>query len=255
MKSLRPFFYVTLLVAIFCPGNLSAQPYLTELQSSNLKLPAKLDKVAELVKKQFEEKKLTWPPQALYIRSFKYDRLLEVWVKDNIRDSFKLFKTYKVCMQSGTTGPKRSEGDYQVPEGFYYINEFNPNSNYHMSLGLNYPNASDKILSDANHPGGAIYIHGNCVSTGCIAIQDAPIEELFTMAAFVKANGQDFIPVNVFTVKYNVQKSVDHLSESFKSNLSINKFILNLKKVYDYFESNRQLPLILVNKKGEYLID
>ena len=56
-------------------------------------------------------------------------------------------------MQSGTTGPKRAEGDYQVPEGFYYINEFNPNSKYHLSLGLNYPNASDKILSDSIDPG------------------------------------------------------------------------------------------------------
>ena len=124
-----------------------------------------------------------------------------------------------------------------------------------MALGLNYPNASDKILSDAEHPGGAIYIHGNCVSTGCIAIQDAPIEELYLIAAYVKANGEDFIPVHVFPVKYNVQKSVDYLSESFKSTLTINKFILNLKKVFDYFEVHKQLPVILVNKKGEYLIN
>lgn len=255
MKNFRLVFFVLTIVVCFFSSNLLAQPYQVQLQNSNIKLPAKLDRVTESVKKQFLEKKLTWPPQSLYIRSFKYDRLLEVWVKENAQDSFKLFKTYKVCMQSGTTGPKRSEGDYQVPEGFYYINEFNSNSNYHMALGLNYPNASDKILSDAEHPGGSIYIHGNCVSTGCIAIQDAPIEELYLIASYVKANGQDFIPVHVFPVKYDVQKSVDNLSESFKSNLAMNKFILNLKKVYDYFETNKQLPLILVNKKGEYLID
>lgn len=158
-------------------------------------------------------------------------------------------------MQSGTTGPKRSEGDFQVPEGFYYINEFNSNSKYHLALGLNYPNASDKILSDADRPGGAIYIHGNCVSTGCIAIQDAPIEELYVIAANVKTNGQDFIPVHVFPVKYDVQKSVDQLTESFKSNLTINKFILTLKSVFDYFEKNKQLPVILINKKGDYVIN
>ena len=73
-------------------------------------------------------------------------------------------------MQSGTMGPKRLQGDYQVPEGFYYINEFNPNSNYHLHLGLNYPNASDKILSDSLRPGGDIYIHGSCVSIGCIPL-------------------------------------------------------------------------------------
>lgn len=236
-------------------GNLYAQPYFSGTQNTYIKPTTKIEHLADSVKKQFEEKKLVWPPQSLYLRSFKYDRLLEVWVKNNDEDSFKLFKTYKVCMQSGTTGPKRSEGDYQVPEGFYYINEFNSNSNYHMALGLNYPNASDKILSDAEHPGGAIYIHGNCVSTGCIAIQDAPIEELYLIAAYVKANGEDFIPVHVFPVKYNVQKSVDYLSESFKSTLTINKFILNLKKVFDYFEVHKQLPVILVNKKGEYLIN
>jgi murein L,D-transpeptidase YafK len=158
-------------------------------------------------------------------------------------------------MQSGTTGPKRSEGDYQVPEGFYYINEFNPNSKYHLSLGLNYPNASDKILSDSVRPGGAIYIHGSCVSTGCIAISDIPIEELYIIATNVRTKGQDFIPVHVFPVKYNNQKSVDQLTESFKSNLAINKFILSLKTAFDYFEEKKQLPVILVNKKGEYIIN
>lgn len=83
-----------------------------------------------------------------------------------------------MCMQSGTLGPKRMEGDYQMPEGFYYINEFKPYSNFHLALGINYPNASDKVLSDARRPGGDIYIHGGCVSTGCIAISDQPIEEL-----------------------------------------------------------------------------
>jgi murein L,D-transpeptidase YafK len=112
-------------------------------------------------------------------------------------------------MQSGAMGPKRMEGDYQVPEGFYYINEFNPNSLYHLSLGLNYPNASDRILSDSSRPGNNIYIHGNCVSTGCIPISDVPIEELYYIASNVKAQGQDFIPVHVFPVRYNLKKSMD----------------------------------------------
>ncbi|MBX2934029.1 MAG: L,D-transpeptidase family protein [Ferruginibacter sp.] len=255
MKNIRLFHILCVVLFILVSANSFAQPYFSTSTTTYKKPVTKVDYLADSIKKQFEQKKLVWPPKSLYIRSFKYDRLLEVWVKNNESDSFRLFKTYKVCMQSGTTGPKRSEGDFQVPEGFYYINEFNSNSNYHMALGLNYPNASDKILSDADHPGGAIYIHGNCVSTGCIAIQDEPIEELYLIAAYVKANGEDFIPVHVFPVKYNVQKSVDYLSESFKSTLAINKFILNLKKVFDYFELHRQLPVILVNKKGEYMIN
>ena len=89
----------------------------------------------DTLQKQFEAKKLKWPAKYIYIRSFKYDSQLEVWVKDEIKDPFKLFKTYKVCALAGTLGPKRLEGDYQVPEGFYYINEFNPRSQFYLSLG------------------------------------------------------------------------------------------------------------------------
>src|ERR1700679_2907719 len=98
--------------------------------------------------KQFKEKGLPWPARFVYLRSFKYDSQLEVWVKSSQQDKYKLFKAYKICAMAGTLGPKRFAGDYQVPEGFYYINEFNPRSQYHFALGLNYPNASDRLLSD-----------------------------------------------------------------------------------------------------------
>ncbi len=94
-------------------------------------------------------------------------------------------------------------GDYQVPEGFYYINEFNPRSLYHLSLGLNYPNASDRMLCDMSQPGGDIYIHGSCVTTGCIPITDGQIEELYVLAAHAKDMGQDFIPVHIFPVNFS----------------------------------------------------
>jgi murein L,D-transpeptidase YafK len=207
------------------------------------------------VQKQFEKQNLVWPPEAMYLRSFKYDRQLEVWVKNTAKEPFKLFKTYKVCMQSGTMGPKRMEGDYQVPEGFYHINEFNPNSMYHLSLGLNYPNASDKILSDPSRPGNAIYIHGNCVSTGCIPITDVPMEELYVIASHVKAKGQEFIPVHVFPVRYNVKKSLEYLNTTIQNNDNLKMFNANIRSVFDYFEQKKQLPLILVNRKGEYVLN
>ena len=212
-------------------------------------------KAEDSLKKQFEEKKLQWPPQQIYLRSFKYDRQLEVWVKEDAKAAFKLFKSYKICMQSGTMGPKRMEGDYQVPEGFYYINEFNPSSNYHLALGLNYPNASDKLLSDSYRPGNSIYIHGSCVSTGCIPISDFPIEELYILASQVKELGQDFIPVHVFPVKYNVKKSVEHLALATKDNMPLKLFSGTLKSAFDYFETKKQLPVILVNKQGQYIIN
>jgi murein L,D-transpeptidase YafK len=159
-------------------------------------------------------------------------------------------------MQSGTMGPKRMEGDYQVPEGFYYINEFNPNSNYHLSLGLNYPNASDKILSDVAHPGSNIYIHGNCVSTGCIPISDVPIEEVFIIASAVKEQEeQEFIPVHVFPIRYNVKKSAEYLAGITKDNLALQAFNNNIKAAFDYFEQKKKLPVIMVNQKGEYVFN
>lgn len=237
-------------------------PFITKAQNSYVSLKASTNKVAgtyskveDSLRKQFESKKINWPPQQVYVRSFKYDRQVEVWVKGTAEEPFKLFKTYRVCMQSGTIGPKRMEGDYQMPEGFYYINEFKPNSNFHLALGLNYPNASDKVLSDSHRPGGDIYIHGGCVSTGCIAISDEPIEELYLLTTYAKSQGQEFIPVHVFPVKYNVKKSFEYLAQATKENQSLQKFAISLKSAFDKFEEKKQLPLILVNKKGEYIIE
>ena len=240
---------------IFTADKLYAQTSITEAPKAYAKINSSFNNLEDSVKKAFEEKNLNWPPQTVYIRSFKYDRLLEVWVKNNKEDSFSLFKTYKVCMQSGGIGPKRSEGDNQVPEGFYYVNEFNPRSNYHLALGLNYPNSSDKVLSDPKKPGGDIYIHGNCVSTGCIAIQDMPIEEVYLITSQAKTNGQDFIPVHIFPVKYDVEKSLNYLTESIKGDQVTHKYILNIKAVFDYFEKNKKLPVIMINKKGDYSIN
>ncbi len=232
-----------------------AQNSYVSIQRSSYKISDVFSRMEDSVKKQFEQQHLNWPPEAIYVRSFKYDRQLEVWVRNGSKEPYKLFKTYKVCMQSGTMGPKRMEGDYQVPEGFYQINEFNPNSNFHLSLGLNYPNASDRILSDSLRPGSAIYIHGNCVSTGCIPISDVPMEELYIIASNVKANGQEFIPVHVFPVRYNVKKSMEYLNASIKNNKYLQEFNSNIKEVFDYFEAKKQLPVIMVNRKGEYVLD
>ncbi len=220
-----------------------------------LKSAEVISKLEDSLKKQFEKQKLVWPPQSVYLRSFKYDKQLEVWVKSSSKEPYKLFKTYKVCQQSGSTGPKRAEGDYQVPEGFYYINEFNPNSNYHLALGLNYPNASDRILADQSRPGSAIYIHGNCVSTGCIPITDAPIEELYLLASSVRNQGEEFIPVHVFPIKYSIAKSKAYLETAMKDNPPLQQFNKNIKEVFDYFELKKELPIIMVNKKGEYVLN
>ena len=214
-----------------------------------------MEKKEDTLQKQFEAQKLVWPAKYLYIRSFKYDSQLEVWVKNELKDQFKLFKTYKVCALAGTLGPKRMEGDYQVPEGFYYINEFNPKSSFYLSLGINYPNASDKILSDSLRPGSAIYIHGSCVTVGCIPIRDEQIDELYILAAHAKDQGQDFIPVHIFPVRFNKERSVKYLDNLTKDDPVLKKFANRLEDAFDYFEKYKQLPIVMIDDKGQYSIN
>jgi murein L,D-transpeptidase YafK len=212
-----------------------------------------LKRKEDTLRTQFVAKGLQWPARDMYIRSFKYDSQLEVWVKNTAREPFKLFKTYKVCALAGTLGPKRMEGDYQVPEGFYYINEFNPRSTYYLSLGLNYPNASDKILSDSIRPGGDIYIHGSCVTVGCIPVTDQQIEEIYVLAAHAKDQGQDFIPVHIFPVRFSNKKSMEYLNQLTKSDPDLKVFAERLESVFDHFELTRQLPVIMTNSQGDYV--
>ncbi len=235
------------------PGGPNASSFIN-FQRSFARPNEALQRKQDTLQKQFEQKKLKWPAKYIYIRSFKYDSYLEVWVKDKISDPFQLFKTYKICALAGTLGPKRMEGDFQVPEGFYYISEFNPNSSYYLSLGLNYPNMSDRILSDSLRPGGDIYIHGSCVTVGCIPITDEQIDELYILAAYAKDAGQDYIPVHIFPIRYDKERSIKYLETLTKDDGQLKKFAERLEDAYNYFELHHQLPVIMVNPDGEYMV-
>lgn len=232
-----------------------AQTAYRPVRNVNFKMAGELGIREDSLQKEFKAKGLEWPVKFMYIRSFKYDGQLEVWVKNAVKEKYKLFKTYKVCLQSGAMGPKRMQGDFQVPEGFYYITEFNPRSAYHLALGLNYPNASDKILSDSLRPGNGIYIHGSCVSVGCIPVTDSDIEEIYIIASSAKANGEDFIPVHIFPVKYSRKKSFDFFTNYTRNNPSLAKFELQLKAAYDDFESTKEVPIVMIDRKGDYVVD
>jgi murein L,D-transpeptidase YafK len=242
-------------LVLVCFAQTAFKPNFVDYQRNIPRLDDVLRKKEDTLMKQFREKGLDWPAKFMYIRSFKYDSQLEVWVKNSKDAAFKLFKTYKVCAMAGTLGPKRMEGDYQVPEGFYYINEFNPRSIYHLSLGLNYPNASDRYLSDAIQPGGDIYIHGSCVTTGCIPITDSQIEEVYLLASNAKAQGQDFIPVHIFPIRFDVKKSSDYLSRYVRDFADYGHLANSLKEVFYYFEKFKKLPVIMVNSRGGYVLD
>lgn len=214
-----------------------------------------MDRKMESLRKQFAEKKLSWPARFIYLRSFKYDSQLEVWVKDKASDPFVYFKTYAICALAGSLGPKRVQGDFQVPEGFYYINEFNPNSNYYLSLGLNYPNASDKVLSDSLRPGGEIYIHGSCVTVGCIPITDQQIDELYVLSTVARDQGQDFIPVHIFPCRFDTPKSVEYLNNLTKDDPSLKSFAGKMEQAFTYFQRTKLLPVVMITEDGNYHIN
>jgi murein L,D-transpeptidase YafK len=212
------------------------------------------DKREKQLKKQFAQALISWPAKQLYIRSFKQDGQLEIWVRNEMTEPFVLFKTYNVCALSGKLGPKRKEGDLQVPEGFYYINEFNPNSDYHFSLGINYPNQSDLYFTDSKAPGGEIYIHGKCTTVGCIPILNNPIEELYVLANIIRKQGQDFIPVHIFPVRFSNENSFKVLQSHTAQNSIYQDFVNQLKEVFNYFEQYKQLPIVGINEKGAYKV-
>ena len=133
----------------------------------------------------------------LLLRLIKTNQELEVWARNQGAGSFELLNRYPLAATSGKLGPKRRAGDHQVPEGFYEIDRFNPQSDYHLSLGLNYPNAADQALGGPN-PGGDIFIHGGEVTIGCLPITDAGIEEVYLLAVTARAAGQTVIPVHIF---------------------------------------------------------
>ena len=236
-------------------GTVISSPTFIDYQKTFSRPNEAFKRKEDTLRKQFSEKNLIWPAKYVYFRSFKYDSQLEVWVKDEINDPFKLFKTYNVCALAGSLGPKRVEGDYQVPEGFYMINVFNPASAFHLSLGLNYPNVSDRILSDPIRPGGEIFIHGSCVTTGCLPMTDLKMEDIYIIASYARSMGQDFIPVHIFPVRFNVDRSVDYMEKFIKDDLRLTKFVARLEEAFDYFEKFHQLPVIMINEMGEYVIN
>jgi len=133
----------------------------------------------------FEKKQLAYPPAKLLLVGLKQEELLEVYAADS-RGKWQLLRTMPVQKSSGKIGPKLREGDYQVPEGFYHIESLNPNSAFHLSLRINYPNDFDRKQAEKEgrtNLGGDIMIHGSNASVGCLAMGDEAAEDLFILAA------------------------------------------------------------------------
>jgi len=185
----------------------------------------------------------------IFIRIFKEEDAIEIWAKQSQDSLWRLINTIDVCAKSGELGPKRREGDGQVPEGFYHISHFNPNSNFYLSLKVSYPNESDRILGYKSKLGGDIYIHGHCVTIGCVPLQEE-IRLLYLLCVEAKNAGQEKIEVHIFPWKMQNQTYNDKKNTTGKTNLFA--FWDNLKTGYEYFEQNKKLPKIKVDKTGKY---
>ncbi|MDX5346498.1 MAG: L,D-transpeptidase family protein, partial [Hymenobacteraceae bacterium] len=171
--------------------------------------------------------------------AYKAELELELYAKKNSENTYRKIQTYYVCERSGNLGPKRKQGDLQVPEGFYHIDRFNPISNFYLSLGINYPNQSDRKKGTANNLGGDIFIHGACVTVGCLPMTDDKIKEIYLYAVQAKHNGQNQIPVYIFPFRMTNQ-NVSLYTESYSNEEELLSFWKNLKPGYDKFETTKQ---------------
>jgi murein L,D-transpeptidase YafK len=187
----------------------------------------------------------------LLIVAYKSEGIMELYAKNKAQSTYKKIQSYSICASSGNLGPKRKMGDGQVPEGFYHIDRFNPTSNYYLSLGINYPNASDRKLSNASNLGGDIFIHGSCVTIGCMPMTDDKIKEVYLYAVHAKNNGQKKIPVYIFPFKMTEMTYLLH-KKTYSTNKTLLHFWSKLKEGYDAFEVNHQELKYTVDKAGDY---
>jgi murein L,D-transpeptidase YafK len=176
------------------------------------------------------------------IRIFKQSKELELWRKTN-DGSYALVKTYEICAYSGELGPKIKQGDRQAPEGFYTVgaSQLNYHSIRYLSLNTGYPNIYDRMHG---YTGVALMIHGGCDSAGCYAIEDQPIQEVFTAVRDAIKAGQKSVQVHIYPFRMNALNMFFN-----RDNKNIN-FWQQLKNGYDKFESSRrELNVNVDNRK------
>jgi murein L,D-transpeptidase YafK len=183
--------------------------------------------------------------EPVFLRAFKEERVLEVFVKRKAAEKYELFRSYHVAGTSGSLGPKLAEGDGQIPEGFYYtgLRLMNPNSMYHLSFNIGYPNAYDRFHQ---RTGSHIMIHGSNISIGCLAMTDEMIEKIYTMVDAALNNGQSLIRVHIFPFRMTEERMV-----RAAGNPNV-PFWENLREGFSAFETCGIPPEVDVDQ-GRYL--
>ena len=233
-----PKLLIVLLLLLFSHGNSLAQ-----LPDSKLAMDTR-NKIWPQMVKELQQKKIV-PGSPIFIRLFKSEHVLEIWVKCD--QQYKLFKTYPICFFSGGLGTKMRVNDGKSPEGFYTIEpkQLNPVSSYHLAINVGYPNLLEK---SKGYTGTDIMIHGDCVSIGCYAMTDPQIDEIYTMAYKSFEAGQKSIPLHIFPFRMQTNYlRVMNASDYYT-------LWRNLKVGYDLFEANHVPPIVsIVNKEYAFL--
>lgn len=178
----------------------------------------------------------------IFIRIFKKEAKLEIWMKSG--SSFQHFASYPICYYSGRLGPKLKQGDRQAPEGFYTVSkgQLNPNSRWHRSFNLGYPNLYDRAH---RRTGDYLMVHGGCSSIGCYAMTNKVIDEIWTIVTAALNRGQKRFHVHSYPFKmtrWNMARYKRHKWGAFWQ---------DLKKGYDLFEDTNVPPIVTVCK-GRY---
>ncbi|MGI9373929.1 MAG: L,D-transpeptidase family protein [Hyphomicrobiales bacterium] len=184
------------------------------------------------------------PGGKMYVRIFKQESEMEVWIED-LGGKYTKVKTYNICNWSGDIGPKTKEGDRQAPEGFYVVTprQMNPNSKYHLSFNMGYPNAYDK---SHGYTGAHLMVHGGCLSKGCYAITDEAVQELYALARESFVGGQRDFLVHAFPFH------MTNTNLAFRKGHKWYPFWKNIKQGHDLFLKTRVPPVVGV-KDGRYV--
>lgn len=186
------------------------------------------------------------PEGSILVRIFKEESELEVWKRGG-DGRYALVKTHPMCRWSGKLGPKKAMGDRQAPEGFYRVTRslMNPNSKYHRSFNLGYPNPLEAALG---YSGDSLMVHGACSSAGCFAMTDQGVEEVFDEAMRAFGLGQSDFQVQAYPFRMTPEQMAKHRSDPNYA------FWKNLKLGYDIFDATRREPEVSACG-GRYVFD
>lgn len=179
-----------------------------------------------------------------FLRVIKESSELELWLQPAGSRAFRLYRTFPIARWSGTLGPKQKEGDKQAPEGFYNVTapQMNPQSSYHLSFNIGYPNAFDLAHQ---RTGALIMIHGKDVSVGCFAMTDPVIEEIYLIVHSALTAGQTGIGVHCFPFRMTEERMRSASGPWLD-------FWRDLKQGWDLFETSR-LPPDWIVQDGRYV--